>query len=291
MGKFLLILGRGVGQVMCQNNALSGGLMLVGVLLNSWQMALLAVAGNIVGTLTAYLFGYSREDIENGLYGFNGTLVGIAIGAFMSITLPSLLLLIVVSCLSTWIVRLFSLQRFISGFTAPFILSVWILLFVCSCWFPSLLLKSENTAGTQAFAFLQSFSLNIGQVMFQGGAVLTGLFFLLGILVNSRVNAVYTVLGALLPIPVALLAGVESAVLNAGLMGYNGVLCAIALGDKTWSGGVYAVFSVLLSVFLQLLGMDVGITTLTAPFVFSVWITVGIRYMLLTLFPAKRKVA
>ena len=96
---------------------------------------------------------------------------------------------------------------------------------------------------------------------------------------------------ALLPIPVALLAGVESAVLNAGLMGYNGVLCAIALGDKTWSGGVYAVFSVLLSVFLQLLGMDVGITTLTAPFVFSVWITVGIRYMLLTLFPAKRKVA
>ena len=27
-------------------------------------MALLAVAGNIVGTLTAYLFGYSREDIE-----------------------------------------------------------------------------------------------------------------------------------------------------------------------------------------------------------------------------------
>lgn len=104
MGKFLLILGRGVGQVMFQNNALSGGLMLVGVLLNSWQMALLAVAGNIVGTLTAYLFGYSREDIENGLYGFNGTLVGIAIGVFMSITLPSLLLLIVVSCLSTFLV-------------------------------------------------------------------------------------------------------------------------------------------------------------------------------------------
>ena len=65
----------------------------------------------------------------------------------------------------------------------------------------------------------------------------------------------------------------------------------IAQEGKTWSGGVYAVFSVLLSVFLQLLGMDVGITTLTAPFVFSVWITVGIRYMLLTLFPAKRKVA
>ena len=280
MGKFLLILRRGVGQVMFQNNALSGGLMLVGVLLNSWQMALLAVAGNIVGTLTAYFFGYSREDIENVLYGINGTLVGIAIGVFMSITLPSLLLLIVVSCLSTWIVRLFSLQRFISGFTAPFILSVWILLFVCSCWFPSLLLKSENTAGTQAFAFLQSFSLNIGQVMFQGGAVLTGLFFLLGILVNSRVNAVYTVLGALLPIPVALLAGVESAVLNAGLMGYNGVLCAIALGGTDWKSCIWAMGAVILSTILQIIGMKLGITTLTAPFVVSVWIVIMIQRMM-----------
>lgn len=43
--------------------------------------------------------------------------------------------------------------------------------------------------------------------------------------------------------------------------------------------------------FLQLLGMNVGITTLTAPFVLSVWITIGIRYLLLTLFPAKQKVA
>ena len=57
MGKFLLILGRGVGQVMFQNNALSGALMLVGILLNSWQMALLAVAGNVISTLTAYISG------------------------------------------------------------------------------------------------------------------------------------------------------------------------------------------------------------------------------------------
>ena len=62
-----LTLGRGVGQVMFQNNALSGVLMLAGILLNSWQMALLAIAGNVVSTLTACLSGYSREDIRNGL--------------------------------------------------------------------------------------------------------------------------------------------------------------------------------------------------------------------------------
>ena len=105
-----LTLGRGVGQVMFQNNALSGVLMLAGILLNSWQMALLAIAGNVVSTLTACLSGYSREDIRNGLYGFNGTLVGIAIGVFMPVSVASFSLLVAGACLSAWIARLFSLQ-------------------------------------------------------------------------------------------------------------------------------------------------------------------------------------
>lgn len=277
MGKFLLILGRGVGQVMFQNNALSGALMLVGILLNSWQMALLAVAGNVISTLTAYISGYNREDINNGLYGFNGTLVGIAVGVFMSVTVGSLVWLVLASCLSTWIARLLGLQRFLPGFTAPFILAVWILLAVCAWMFPALLLSSGDASGEQSLAFFRAFSLNIGQVMFQGSSIWTGVLFLLGILVNSRVNACYTVLGALLPIPVAILLGVETTAMNAGLMGYNGVLCAIALGDKTWKGGVYAIFSVLLSVVFQLWGMNAGITTLTAPFVLSVWVTLGLQ--------------
>ena len=275
----LLILGRGIGQVMFQNNALSGLLMLVGILLNSWQMALLAIAGNVVSTLAAYFSGYSREDIRNGLYGFNGTLVGIAIGVFMPITVASLLLLVAGSCLSTWIARLFGLQRLVSGFTAPFIISVWILLVACNWMMQSLLLPSGDAVTAQTLSFLQAFCLNIGQVMFQGNTVLAGVFFLLGILVNSRINGLYTILGALLPIPFALLLGVDYVALNAGLMGYNGVLCAIALGDRTWKGGVWAVMAVLLSVLLQIGGMEWGITTLTATFVVAVWIVAGLQQL------------
>ena len=94
MYKNILILGRGIGQVMFQNNALSGGLMLLGIAFNSWQLAVLSVLGTVVSTLTASLSGYDKEDIRNGLYGFNGTLVGIAIGVFMEINVTSLLLLI-----------------------------------------------------------------------------------------------------------------------------------------------------------------------------------------------------
>ena len=89
----VLILGRGIGQVMFQNNALSGLLMLIGIACNSWQLAILAIAGTIVSTLTASLLKYNKRDIRDGLYGFNGTLVGIAIGVFMEINILSILLL------------------------------------------------------------------------------------------------------------------------------------------------------------------------------------------------------
>ena len=257
MKEAFLTLGRGVGQVMFQNNALSGVLMLAGILLNSWQMALLAIVGNVVSTLTACLSGYSREDIRNGLYGFNGTLVGIAIGVFMPVSVASFSLLVAGACLSAWIARLFSLQRRVLGFTAPFILSVWILLAACRGMMPSLLLPSGNAVTAQSLSFLQAFCLNIGQVMFQGNTVLAGVLFLLGIMVNSRINGFYAALGAGLSIPFA--------------------LCAIALGDKTWKGGAWATVAVLLSVLLQIGGMKWGITTLTAPFVVAVWIVAGCR--------------
>lgn len=267
-----LILGRGIGQVMFQNNAFSGLLMLVGIFLNSWQMGILAVCGNIISTLTAYFSGYKHDDIKNGLYGFNGTLVGIAVGVFLQLSVGSLIMLIITSALSTWIAYFFNRQRLLPSFTTPFILVVWGMLGVCSWLFPNLLLVSDTVIdSTQNINYFQTFCLGIGQVMFQGDTVLSGLFFFIGILINSRKASLYTILGALLPIPLAILLEVDATNLNAGLMGYNGVLCAIALGGTGWKSGVWAGCSVLLSTVLQILGMSLGITTLTAPFVISVW--------------------
>ena len=273
----LLILGRGIGQVMFQNNALSGLLMLIGIFLNSWQMGISAVSGNIISTLTAHFSGYGRDDIKNGLYGFNGTLVGIATGIFIELSLASLLLMAVASCISTWIVRLFSFQRSLPGFTAPFILSVWILLEFCTWIVPDMLLVSDTvTDTTQGIDYFQALGFGIGQVMFQGN-IWTGLLFLVGVLVNSRAAAFYTVIGVLLPIPLAILLGIDAETLNMGLMGYNGVLCAIALGNRTLKSLVWVSCSVLLSVILQIIGMSLEITTLTAPFVVSVWVIMGIQ--------------
>jgi len=273
MYKDILIIGRGIGQVMFQNNALSGGLMLIGIIYNSWLLAILAIAGTITSTVTATFSNYDKEDIRNGLYGFNGTLVGIAIGTFMKINFISILLLIIGSVLSTWIARWFRYQKYLSGLTAPFILVVWLLLIICTHLYPSLLCPSSPEKTEPFTLFFQSFCLNISQVMFQGDHILPGILFLSGILINSRLNAVYAIIGATLPLFIALHPNFDITAWNAGLFGYNGVLCAIAIGDKTQKRFIKALFSIILSIILQTIGIKIGMITLTAPFVCSVWIT------------------
>lgn len=66
-------------------------------------------------------------------------------------------------------------------------------------------------------------------------------------------------------------------IIEAGLLGYNGVLCAIALGTASLKGFGEATAAVLLSTVLQIAGMRIGITTLTAPFVLATWTVVLLR--------------
>ena len=239
---------------MFQNNAFSGLLMLIGIFLNSWQMGTLAVCGNIISILTAYFSGYKYDDIKNGLYRFNGTLAGITVGVFLQLSVEGLIMLIIASALSTWIAYFFNQQRLIPSFTAPFILAVWGMLGVCSWLIPDLLSVSYTVIDTtQNINYFQAFCLGIGQVMFQGNTILSGLCFLIGILINSRKASLYTILGALLPSPLAISLEVDAINLNAGLMSYNGVLCAIALEGTTWKSGLWTGCSVLLFTVLQIL--------------------------------------
>lgn len=269
-----LVIARGVGQVMFQNNAWSGLLMLIGIFFNSWQLGVMALWGNMISTLAARMAGCGKTGIQDGLYGFNGTLAGLAVGVFVQGSPVSLLLMVAVaSCLTVPLVRLFSLQHALPGFTAPFILSVWLLLAICSWLVPHSLLPSEDTASVaHGIRLMHAFTLGFGQVMFQADGF-ASLCFLAALLVNSRVDAGYAVWGAALSLPVAMLLGIDAETLNNGIMGYNGVLCALAFSGKSAGSFLWASVSVVLSVLLQLAGQHWGIPTLTAPFVLAVWIT------------------
>jgi urea transporter len=70
--RFIQTILRGIGQVMFQNNIYSGILFLGGIFYNSWLLGLAALFGTIISTGSAQILRYPKEDIQNGLYGFNG---------------------------------------------------------------------------------------------------------------------------------------------------------------------------------------------------------------------------
>ena len=262
----------GFSQVFLLRNVLSGALILVGLFCNSWQLALLALLGCLVSRAVASLWRDTKSEIADGLYGFNGTLVGIAIGVYWEISWLSILLLVIGAALSTWLARAFRRHAQLPGLTAPFIIAVWALLLVS-------LLAPQGVGLLDSAAQLEegqplwrrlgvALGDSVGQVMFQAN-VLTGILFFLAIAWESRRKALYALLGAL--IPMLVIPFVPEAVWREGLLGYNAVLCAIYWAGTGERRLLYALLSVVLSVLLELLALYAGLIPLTAPFVLSVW--------------------
>lgn len=263
----------GFSQVFLLQSTLSGALILVGLFCNSWQLALLALLGCLVSRSAASLWRDTEQEIADGLYGFNGTLVGIALGVYWEISWLSILLLVVGAALSTWLARALRRHVQIPGLTAPFIIAVWALLLV-SMLAPERMGLLDTAAQLEEGAPLWrmlgvALGDSVGQVMFQAN-VLTGLFFFLAIAWESRRKALYTLLGVF--IPMLAIPFVPETVWREGLLGYNAVLCAIYWAGTSERSLRYAVVSVVLSVLIELLALYAGLIPLTAPFVLSVWV-------------------
>ncbi len=269
----------GFSQVFLLQSALSGALILVGLLCNSWQLALLALLGCLVSRSVASLWRDTEQEIADRLYGFNGTLVGIAIGVYWEISWLSILLLVVGAALSTWLARALRRHAQLPGLTAPFIIAVWVLLLLSMLAPERMGLLDTATQLEEGVPLWRMLGValgdSVGQVMFQAN-VLTGLFFFLAIVWESRRKALYTLLGAL--IPMLAIPFIPEAVWREGLLGYNAVLCAIYWAGTAERSWLYALLSVVLSVLLELLALYAGLIPLTAPFVLSVWLILLLKY-------------
>lgn len=271
--KLIQAILRGVGQVMFQNNSYSGALFLIGIFYNSWLLGVAALLGTIISTLVALLLKYSNKDIQDGLYGFNGALTGIAALCFFEPTTSSLLALVLGTIVSTLVMHY--LKRIIPPFTAPFVLVTWILIYTL-LFVVQLPLISSSALPLITIDVLATTSKSFGQVMFQENNI-TGLFFLLGIALNNRLMAVYALYAVVLSSFASWIIAVPFAEINTGLMGYNAILCAIALTEKNKRDILWITAASILSTVLNIALAKTGIITLTAPFVLVTWIILSIK--------------
>ena len=278
---FAEIVLRGISQIFLLNNVITGILFLAGAFYNSWLIGIGAVIGLLAGTFTALLFKYKRDDINNGLYGYNGALVGLATVYFFGFNMPSVIALFFGAVLSSIIMH-FMIKRKFPPFTAPFIISTWIVMAIVLT-LKIMPLKAAQLPNASNLEIIPTLSRGIGQVMFQEN-IFTGIILFIGILVCSRISALYALLGTGIGVVVSFMCSFPLSMITAGLFGFNGVLCGIALSGKKWHHGILAIASIVVSVFVMFGMSRLGIITLTAPFVISAWLVLlvsnALRYRL-----------
>lgn len=308
---FLDTILRGCGQVMFQNNPLTGLLFLIGIFVNSALLGLAGLIGLVVSTLTAIILRADHSLVRAGLFGFNGILTGIGLAFFLQWN-GTLVVYIILAAIVSAIIMMGFINlmggRDIPALTAPFVVSAWLFLFgvflfrhlqPATMIQPALLnpnaaIQTElrplptmlTGAGITPLNLLEAFFRGIGEVFFQDNLA-TGVIFLIAILVNSRISALFAALGSLVGMLTALfLCGGNGYWVFHGLYGFNAVLTAIALGGLfyvlTWQSAIYALIGAMvstiimasISVFLSPLGMP----ALTAPFVISAWLFILPRF-------------
>lgn len=266
----------GIGQIMLQNNPWTGLLFLAGIFCGSVPMGIAAIVSVGIGTSTAWLLQYDHDEIHEGLYGFSATLVGVALLCFFQSTIIIWAAVVVGSILATLIQHLF-IQKKISIYTLPFILVVWLVLYI-SATYPTLIVQQNIvTSNATTNSYWGLLSRGFGQVIFQDN-IWAGLLFAIGIFINRPIAMVYALAGIILSSLLAFQLNESDEDIYMGLLSYNAVLCALVFVGKTAKHILAGLVAVVLSVLIMILMRKMNLPPLTFPFVLATWLTLILKW-------------
>ncbi|TXD49444.1 urea transporter [Polaribacter sp. IC073] len=312
--QFSVINLKGIAQIMLQENAITGLLFLLGVLYNSWLMAIGLVIATITGSVSGYLLSKkNHKALNQGLYGFNAALIGIIIVYKYGLSWESVFCIIVASVIATLIMH-FAIIKNLQVFTFPFVVMGWVVVsLVNTTNFMPLVqhptaeenFLQEPTAEMFEDALEQVgieydddridddliFSTHgFGQVMFQG-SLIAGLLFLFGVYVNKPIAALYGIFASILAISVSHLLNSPESSIDTGMFSFNAVLCALAFAGTRHRDGFWVVLSTVVTVIIDDYLIKIGVPPYTFPFVATMWILLLTRKGLIIVenaFPLKK---
>lgn len=286
---------RGWGQVVFQNNPLTGMLIAVAMLIQDRWIGLVGVWACVAATAFAKVLGLNPGAYQAGLFGYNSVLVGLALGTFDTAAIgawsPAILgPVTVLSCFSVLVTV--ALSNVLAGkwgvppLTLPFNLCaiMYLTAGVTMQYFPvpfqaghmqdAVPVRAPDPLPIDAGRFFRAMPIGVGQV-FLADQLAPGVLTLLAIGVCSPCSAVFALVGSLVGELTALAMGIDPTGIYAGLWGYNSVLGAIALGGFFYlpnlTSSLMGVLCALLCSMLQascsvLFSAWGGFPTLTFPF-------------------------
>jgi solute carrier family 14 (urea transporter) len=236
---------RSISQVVFINNPFTGLLILLGIYFSSVWLGFAGTFGVVVSVCTALIFGFNREGVRSGLYGFNGVLVGLALAAFsvapwdMRIIFFIFILSITGTLLTEALNKIF-ISRGIPSLTLPF--NIIVLLFFavtlnCYAGSQTLLVVSPPplpeaaAGGLTVSSFVLAFNAvfrGFGQ-LFLANSPLGGIMIIIGITVASRMAGSLAFFGSVAGMLAGILLGADNCAIYNGLWGFNPFVSAIAI--------------------------------------------------------------
>ncbi len=226
----------GYAQIAFNDNTFSAILMIFATYLASPIAALSGVWATFVATVTAHILGVPKGAIKSGVYGFNPALAGLSIGIL--VVFPDISRLLLYSGIAGILCVVFqaALVQFLGKWNVP-PLALPYCITMCvltpatlnfgglySSGIAQKLFEAAGAPGVWTAAEFVTASLNgIAQVLWVDYP-LTGILYLVAVLMASRIDVVSVIIGAVVSTAVAIALGLPKDLVLIGIYGYNAVL-------------------------------------------------------------------
>lgn len=296
--RFLTVSLKGISQVILIENAVTGAIILLAIMISSFSLGVIALLSAMIGTLVGELGGADEKLVNQGQFGFNSVLVGMALYLFLTgpyhwiLSLIGAFLAAIVTAALMHVMK----NTGLPVLTFPFVgLTLFTLLIsyrlsavhISNALVPQSLWQWKLDI-TGPFNLKEGIFTGIGQVFFLDYTI-SGILLFIAVFWAGWRYGLYALLGNGVALVTALVLGAERSLLFVGLYGYNGILTAIAVavvfntskGPLPYVTGIFAAcLTVPITASLHSWLLPFGLPPLTLPFVLSTWIFLSARKVL-----------
>ncbi|MFK2825378.1 urea transporter [Bacillus sp. B190/17] len=289
---------KGISQVILIENAVTGFIILLAITTSSYALGIITLLSALIGTIIGKLGGADENSVNQGLFGYNSVLTGIALILFFTGPYQWIIALAGAAIAAVFTAAMMHLmgKTGIPVLTFPFIILTWFLLLV------SYRLKTfQLTTGlvpqdlshweldiTGKIDWMEGALNGIGQAFFLH-SILSGILLFIAVFWAGWKLGLYAVAGNAAALLVSYALGGEHTLIYKGLYGYNAILAILAVSvvfneDRhrlaPLSGVIAACLTVPLTASVATWLLPYGLPTLTMPFVLSTWLVLSARKVL-----------
>ncbi|UXU55309.1 urea transporter [Staphylococcus agnetis] len=281
---------KNISQVVLLENVWTGLLILIALWIGDWKVGLAAMLGSAISLLTAPLFGYTKEEIQAGLSGFNSVLVAIALTIYMVMTWQTVMVCLIATMIAMPLAKAMQtvFRRYhLPELTTPFVLVTWMVLLMNQQFaflkssVKVLPLKHGTTIDlSQPLHPVVAFFNSMSQI-FLVENVVSGILIIIAFFVASRWAGFFVIIANVLSMLFVYVLGTDAMAFNHGLWGYNLILTVIAVAVTFRNLTRYHRYLMLVLVIVltpMIYGATAtllepfGIPILTLPFIIVTWI-------------------